>query len=122
LNKTVSLDRFQNKPFTRRLLLGEPQLKPAFFHFDVLERYYNDPRYSFQFEDNQGTISITDKHYRSKSMAAKDKVFIQTFGLGYTASPKSRDRVIVVYLDTYLIFHLNTNNFEYISDNKKMCD
>ncbi len=98
LKQIIPEEKFAGRPFTRRLLLGEPQLHPVFFHFDVLERYLNDPRYNFNFEDNQGSISIAHKYYQSKSVAAKDKIFIQTFGLGYTASPKNRDRVIVVYL------------------------
>lgn len=66
-----------------------------FFELEVLERYYADPRYYFSFEDYNGYISITSSFDQSEDIAEKDKVFLQTFGLGYDSN---KNRVVVVYL------------------------
>jgi len=61
----------------------------------VLDRYYRDPRYRFEFHDFCGSIGLTTEHYNSAQVAERDRVFLQTFGIGYT---ESRERVIVAYL------------------------
>ncbi len=51
------LSEFKSKEYTKLLALGEPQLSPKFFNIEVLERYSNDPRFNFEFEDYSGSIS-----------------------------------------------------------------
>jgi hypothetical protein len=84
-----------NRPFTRLLALGHPQLEPMFFELGVLHRYRADPRYMFDFKDLAGHISITDKHYRSREMSGADKALVSNFGLG--TCPRG-GRVVVVFL------------------------
>ena len=80
--------------FTKLLSWGEPQLTPCYFDMDVLQRYYDDPRYHFYFKDYSGRISFKEKD--GESMVRKeDEVFLQSFGLGYD---NSRTRVVVAYL------------------------
>lgn len=86
---------YVDRPFTKRLALGEPQLLPVYFDLPVLERYYADPRYNFDFYDYGGSIGISSSHYESRDTAERDKVFLQTFGLGY--DPQG-NRVVVVFL------------------------
>jgi len=57
LRETRNTSSFSQKPYSKRLALGEPQLKPAFFEIEVLDNYFKDPRYSFVFEDYSGQIS-----------------------------------------------------------------
>lgn len=83
------------QPFTRRLALAEPQLTPVFFRLEVLDRYYRDPRYHFEYHDFGGSITITSEHYESQDMDDRDKVFLQTFGIAYDSK---RHRVVIVYL------------------------
>jgi hypothetical protein len=83
------------RPFARRLALAEAQLTPVFFRLDVLDRYYRDPRYHFDFHDFGGSIAITSEHYESQDMDERDKVLLQTFGIGYDSKSS---RVVIVYL------------------------
>src|SRR6266404_1083104 len=89
------LSVYDSLPFTLRLALAEPQLTPVYFDFEVLDRYYRDPRYRFDFHDFGGSIGITTEHYDSPDMADRDKVLLQTFGIGYN---DNRERVAVVFL------------------------
>jgi hypothetical protein len=89
------LRRYDGLPYTRRLAVAEAQLTPIFFELNVLERYFRDPRYSCRFLDRAGSISVHDEHYLSGQMAERDKVLLQSFGIGYD---EKRNRVVVVYL------------------------
>jgi hypothetical protein len=73
---------YRQRPFTRLLALGHPQLEPIFFQLSVLERYQSDPRYIFRFDGLDGHISVKEKAYKSKEMGGADKVMLETFGLG----------------------------------------
>ncbi len=84
-----------NMPFFTKLLSwGEPQLTPCYFDMDVLQRYYDDPRYHFYFKDYFGSISFKEKDGESM-VRNEDGVFLQSFGLGYD---NNRTRIVVVYL------------------------
>lgn len=89
------LAAFADKPFTKRLALGEPQLTPVFFELSALEPYYRDPRYLFHYGDMGGRISIRDEASRSSDVHNRDKIFLETFGIAYDGR---RNRVVVVYL------------------------
>jgi hypothetical protein len=89
------LGSFADKPFTRRLALGEAQLIPVFFELSVLEAYYRDPRYHFHYGDMDGRIVITDKAFRSAQVDDRDKILLDTFGIGYD---ECRNRVVIAYL------------------------
>jgi hypothetical protein len=91
----AELRRYDGLPYARRLGLAEAQLTPVFFELSVLERYFRDPRYSCHFGDRGGHISVRDEHYLSEQMAERDKVLLQSFGIGYD---QDRNRVVVVFL------------------------
>lgn len=95
VEKRIDLSKYSDRPFTKRLWQVEPQLTEVYFDLGVLERYFRDARYKFDFEDLQGKICVCAEHYDSASMSEKDKVFLKTFGIGYD---NSRNRVVVVYL------------------------
>ena len=82
------------KPYTKMLALGEPQLEVHFFEIDVLERYYNDPRYRFEFEDYSGTISCETDENGNTILDEKDQTFLETFGLGFD---ENDNRVAVIF-------------------------
>jgi len=83
LARVVPSDLHADRPFTRRLALGEPQLAFAAFDLAVLETYRNDPRYVFRAGDAGGMISISDEHYQSPEMPDRDQVLLQSFGFCY---------------------------------------
>lgn len=95
LRSVVPSDASIDRPFTRRLMLGEPQLRFSVFDTAVLETYRNDPRYLFLTDDISGRISITDEQDESETMAESDNVLLQTFGFAYT---KERTRAVAVFL------------------------
>lgn len=94
----VNEDNYGNRPFTLRLALGEPQLSYQSFDLSVLEHYRNDPRYHYDFHDVQGRICIKDEHYLSDSMAERDKVLLQSFGLSYDKDLNGAVAVFLRYL------------------------
>src|SRR6185437_8478838 len=95
IRHATDLSQYDERPFTRRLALAEPQLAPVFFSLDVLKRYFDDPRYHFAFNDYEGSISVVPAHYESSEMRERDKVFLASFGIGYD---KHRRRVVAVFL------------------------
>ncbi len=86
---------YDDRPFTKRMLLGDPQLTPIFFDLHVLDPYYSDPRYLYSFNDYDGSISVSDEYFESENMPERDQVLLQTFGIGYDSN---RSRVVVVFL------------------------
>jgi len=91
----TELPEYDDRPYTRRLALAEPQLVPAFFELNILEKYFRDPRYLCWFGDSSGSISIRDEYYLSDQTPERDKVSLRTFGIGYS---HDRIRVLVVFL------------------------
>lgn len=89
------LAAFTDRPFMKRLALGEAQLTPVFFELSALEPYYRDPRYLFHYGDMGGRISIRNEACRSSDVHDHDKIVLQTFGIAYDGR---RNRVVVVYL------------------------
>ena len=81
-------------PFTKLLAWGEPQLTPCFFDMDVLQRYYDDPRYYFYFKDYSGRISYREKD-GEPIVRKEDEAFLQSFGLGYD---NTETRIVVAFL------------------------
>jgi len=94
LAKAVSASEGQDRPFTRRLMLGEAQLEFHAFDLSVLEFYRNDPRYRYDNDDIRGSISIRDAFYDSAKMPERDHVLLETFGFGYD---ESWNRAVVVF-------------------------
>ncbi len=95
LIKNRNLDNFEYSYYSKKLAIGEPQLKPIFFDIDVLERYYIDPRFHFDFDDYSGRISCKSDELYNPLVRKEDDVFIKTFGIGYN---KDNNRLAVVYL------------------------
>ncbi len=95
VRQRMDVEEYNDRPFTKKLLLGDAQLDWEGFDLGVLERYHNDPRYHFQFYDHSGTLSIRDFDGANSGILERDKVFLQTFGLGYG---REDERLAVVFL------------------------
>lgn len=95
VEKKIDFSAYNNQPFTKRLWRAEPQFTPVFFDLTVLQRYFVDARYEFEFDDFSGSISVQDKHYNNQTIADRDKIFLQTFGIGYD---EHMNHVVIVYL------------------------
>jgi hypothetical protein len=83
------------KPFTKEIARGAAQLESCFFEIGVIDRYRLDPRYDFVFSEYAGRISITDPHYSSSQTPERDKISLQTFGLGMN---DAHDPLVCVFL------------------------
>ncbi len=110
-------NKYRNKPFSKLLYLGEPQLKPYYFEPNVLERYLNDPRYSVFNDVQGGCFSV-----KYEETPERDKVFLETFGYAYKI--KFKQRSVIVFL-RYLS-DLNSGHQQYwhskmISGNGYFC-
>lgn len=95
LKSNRNLDEFGEAIYTKALAYGEPQLSPRFFDIEVLERYSNDPRFNFVFEDYSGRISAKYDDNEKPLVRGEDDVFLKTFGLGFD---ENDNRLAVVYL------------------------
>ncbi|WP_067223126.1 hypothetical protein [Stappia indica] len=122
IEKRVDVSNWNDRPFTRALVLGEAQLAFRAFDMAALERYRNDPRYLVQFNDYMGRMSIRDDAFSDERFPERDKVSLQTFGLGF------RDELVphlVVYL-RYLS-RLSPEHQQYwksyeVPDGVRMCE
>ncbi len=87
--------KWNDRPFSKKLLIGKSQLDFESFDMAVLERYTADPRYQVHFEDYMGRMSIGDDAFSQMGFPSRDKVSLQTFGLGV-----DRDRFpyVIVFL------------------------
>lgn len=92
-NRDTSL--YDTAVYTKLLALAHPQLSPRFFEIEVLERYANDPRFNFQFEDYSGRISCKYDENNNPIVREEDQVFLKSFGLGFDSKD---NRLAVVYL------------------------
>lgn len=91
----TDIARWNDRPFSKALALAEPQLAYRAFDMGTLERYTADPRYSVHFADYMGRMSVTDAFFADAHHPERDKVSLQTFGLGF-----DDDRIphVVVFL------------------------
>jgi hypothetical protein len=95
LKTNRKLEEFDGKEYTKQLALGEPHLKPVFFEIEVLDRYFNEPRFEFKFEDYSGQISCKYNEDGNPILRKEDQIFLKTFGLGFDSDG---NRLAVVYL------------------------
>ncbi|MCK4589057.1 MAG: AAA family ATPase [Nanoarchaeota archaeon] len=99
LKKKVYYGKFKDKPFTRKMALGEPALNFAVFDLNVLEIYRNDPRYSYSTNEIAGQIVISNEYYNSLDIKSSDKILLNSFGFCY--KKEKLNRAVAVYY-TYL--------------------
>lgn len=88
-------DQFKGRPFDLELGQGAGQLEYRVFNLSVLEYYRNDPRYYYETNFINGSISIRDEYFESSSMPDHDQVLLQTFGFAYD---EDLNRGVAVFL------------------------
>jgi hypothetical protein len=93
---TLPLDaRFEGRPFDLELARGYGQLEYRAFDLSVLEHYRNDPRYYYETDFINGSISIKDEYFENRSMPEHDQVLMQSFGFAYDIE---LNRAVAVFL------------------------
>lgn len=98
LNQYSEVPNFNEKPFTKELAFGSGQLDFRVFDLSVLEYYRNDPRYFYQTDFINGSISIHDEYFESKEMPEHDQVLLQTFGFAHDQDLNKAVAVFLRYL------------------------
>lgn len=74
---------YRDMPFSRALALGAAQLEFTAFDLSVLGRYRSDPRYAVTFHDYVGHMSVSNDAYEDVAFPDRDKISVQSFGLGF---------------------------------------
>lgn len=89
------IGRYGYAKYSIELALSEPQMSFRFFETDVLERYSNEPRFDFEFNDFSGQISCRYDDEGNPILREEDQIFLKSFGLGFDSSGA---RVVAVML------------------------
>lgn len=79
-------DRYKNLPYRQRMAEGKGSLELAYFRYDVLEAYRNDPRFVFRFNDYGVDTWLNDDLYTDESEPESDKTGIDHIGFAYDLS------------------------------------
>ncbi|RKQ92986.1 hypothetical protein C8N24_2843 [Solirubrobacter pauli] len=82
---------YVDEPFRRAMADGRGSLELAYFSFDVLEQYRNDPRFSFRFYDFGAQTVISDDSYEDESEPEHDKILMDHIGFAYDLSDYDKD-------------------------------
>ncbi len=88
-----SIKKIETKPYTKLLQSGWGQFEVRFFDVEVLEQYFNDPKYIIYDMGYRGSISLRDEY--------EDGDLIQDYGMAYPASFKTGgeiDRAVAVFI------------------------
>ena len=107
--------------FSKALALAEPQLAYRAFNMGALERYTSDPRYTVSFKDYMGSMSIRDESFSDQGFPDRDKVSLQTFGLGISHKRIPHVVVYLRYLANLSPEHQQYWNSYLVSDDVRMC-
>lgn len=110
-----------NRPFSKALALAEPQLAYRAFDMGALERYTSDPRYTVRFADYMGSMSIRDESFSDQDFPDRDKVSLQTFGVGISHKRIPHVVVYLRYLACLSSEHQQYWNSYLVSDDVRMC-
>ena len=81
----------RGQPFRLAMAKGRGALELAYFNFDVLEQYRNDPRFTFQFTDFGVTTGIGDEAYLDAAEPEHDKTSMSHIGFAYDLSQYKPD-------------------------------
>jgi hypothetical protein len=95
IQSQIDVAEYDDRPFTKSLVLGAAQLEFVGFKLTVLDRYLEDPRYHCNLGDYSGSISIGNAAGADETFPQRDKVLLERFGLGYTDAGR---RILVVFL------------------------
>lgn len=120
LKKVVDPSKYQDRPFTLRLALGEPQLSFEAFDLSVLEFYRNDPRYYYTNSDISGMISARDQSFESGEKPSPDDVLLETFGFCYDSKLNRAVAVFLRYLSALSPEHQQIWNAKILKGNYKL--
>jgi hypothetical protein len=74
---------YDDQLYRKQLALGRGTLELAYFSFDVLEAYRNDPRFEFRFHDFGADVGVSDATYLDENEPASDRIIMKHIGFAY---------------------------------------
>lgn len=91
-------------------------LKPVYFDIQVLERYFEDPKYLVFYHDYRGSIVIDDDYVEENTTNIE---YLKNFGLAYNKREES-DRAIVTFADDLIKLppKMQSHFYSYYLDNQ----
>lgn len=92
----------EDKPFTNLLVKGRAQFEIVFFNIEVLEMYYQNPKYIIGSSDYRGYIVTSDEYYDELNSE-----YLKDFGLGYHKVLGNSERVIGAFIGDLAELTLN---------------
>lgn len=102
LQEIVARSDYEGRPYSLMLALGTPRLEPQCFDPQILKQYRDDPRYTYDYSGVAGRLSIATGSYEDEDFPESDKVFIKTFGMGFSKDYEKDCRTCVIGLPYYL--------------------
>ena len=90
--------RYPGMPYRQEMARGKGTLELAYFRFDVLQQYRDDPRFDFHYGDFGASMGIGDEAYDDGSTPEGDKTHSLHMGFAYDTSnldPENPDSPIV---------------------------
>lgn len=88
-----SMNLFTEKPFTKMLMEGKEQLDILFFDIEILESYFQNPKYIVFSSDYRGSI-VTSDDFVNEDLEGE---YIKDFGIGYHKKKGNHERVVGVF-------------------------
>ncbi|MBP5513493.1 MAG: hypothetical protein J6Y04_01760 [Bacteroidaceae bacterium] len=88
LENKRDVSNFNDRPFSKMLALGKPQMKCRLFNIDILYHYAADPRYDYSFRDYFGSI------YSYNTVEDSEAIYLSNFSIGRNGD----DYVVAVFL------------------------
>ncbi len=82
---------YTDQPYRRRMAEGGGTLELAYFQFEVLETYRNDPRFEFRFYDFGAETIVSNDTYVDDTEPEHDKTSIRHIGFAYDLSKYKAD-------------------------------
>lgn len=98
-----SMNLFTEKPFTKMLMEGKEQLDILFFDIEILESYFQNPKYIVFSSDYRGSI-VTSDDFVNEDLEGE---YIKDFGIGYHKKKGNHERVVGVFLRDLAELSLN---------------
>lgn len=103
-------ERYRDEPYREAMARGRGTLEVAFFKFEVLEPYRNDPRFEFQFNDFGVDIWIKDELYADENEPEDDKMSISHVGFAYDLSQFDIDNPDSTVIRRVCAFYCDLSN------------
>ncbi len=81
--------------FTEQLAKGKPQLEIIYFSVEILEEYFNNPKYDINFNGYKGNIYLKDIYVKDES----NFEYIKDFGMAFQIKDKNKRAIGIILRD-----------------------